>query len=349
MTLDAHIVVTLGTFRLDTSLTVDDGEVVAILGPNGAGKTTLVRALAGLHPLDDGFIRLDGNVLDDATSRTWVPPQERPVGVVFQDYLLFPHLDAAANVAYGLRRGGASRADAQQQARAWLERVGLGDRIHARPHELSGGQAQRVALARALVLHPRLLLLDEPLAALDATTRSEVRRQLRRDLDEYGGTTLVVTHDPVDAQALADRIVILEAGRVVQEGSPVEVSEHPRSAYVADLFGLNLLRGEAHGDLVELSGGGSLRLAHLAAGGVRVVVRPEDVVLATDQPSPPHENMFAAKVTDIERRAGRVRVHIDPPALVAELPAVDADRLGLALDAAVFATIDPAALRVTPE
>ncbi len=167
--LDARLVVDRGTFHLDVALTAAPGDVVALLGPNGAGKTTALRALAGLVPLADGHLRLDGVALD----RT--PPESRPVGVVFQDYLLFPHLTALDNVAFGPRCRGASKAESRARAAAWLDRMGLADHAGAKPRRLSGGQAQRVALARALATNPRLLLLDEPLAALDdARTRLEV-------------------------------------------------------------------------------------------------------------------------------------------------------------------------------
>ena len=186
-----------------------------------------------------------------------MPTEQRPVGFVFQDYLLFPHLSALENVAFGLRARGLARAEARRRAAAWLERVGLAAHAAARPRALSGGQAQRVALARALVGEPRLLLLDEPLAALDAATRTEVRRDLRRHLASFDGTRLLVTHDPLDAIALADRLVVLEGGRVTQTGSPAEVSGRPRSRYVAELVGVNLYRGRADGASVQLAGGGA--------------------------------------------------------------------------------------------
>ena len=203
----------VGTFRLDVELTTKSGETVAVLGPNGSGKTTLFRCLAGLLPIDGGRIELDGEPLDDPAHDVFVRPERRPVAVVFQDYLLFPNLTALENVAFGLRARGVAKAEARARATAWLERVGLADHAHHRPRALSGGQAQRVALARALATEPRLLLLDEPLAALDAGTRGDVRRDLRRHLATFDGVRLLVTHDPVDAYALADRVVILEAGQ----------------------------------------------------------------------------------------------------------------------------------------
>ncbi|HLQ61541.1 MAG TPA: ABC transporter ATP-binding protein, partial [Candidatus Acidoferrales bacterium] len=186
----------LGTLDLELELAAEPGEVVALLGPNGAGKTTLLKVLAGLQPLDAGRVELDGAVLDDPEQGAFVPPERRPVGFVFQDYLLFPHLSVLENVEFGLR----SRRLPEPRARAleWLRRVGLQELATARPAALSGGQAQRVGLARALATQPRLLLLDEPLAALDATTRAGVRRQVKQHLETFEGIRLVVTHDPLE-------------------------------------------------------------------------------------------------------------------------------------------------------
>ncbi|HEV2476356.1 MAG TPA: ATP-binding cassette domain-containing protein, partial [Candidatus Dormibacteraeota bacterium] len=232
MSLEVEVRTRLGSFDLDMRLAAREDEVVALLGPNGAGKTTLLRAIAGLAPIDSGHIELDGQVLEDAATGRYVPTEDRSVGFVFQDYLLFPHLNVIDNVAFGLRSRGVDRAEARRRAAAWLERVGLKTRAQARPSELSGGERQRVALARALAPDPHLLLLDEPLAALDATTRAEVRRDLKEHLSSFNGVRVLVTHDPLEAAILADRLVVMEAGRHVQTGTPVEVTEHPRSKYV---------------------------------------------------------------------------------------------------------------------
>ena len=260
--LRAEVDVRLPDLHLQLDLRVDDGEVVALLGPNGAGKTTALRAIAGLRPLDAGRIELDGRVLDEPAAGTFVPPEQRSVGVVFQDHLLFPHLTALENVAFGLRARGVRRREARAAAQAWLDRMGLADVAGARPRTLSGGEAQRVALARALAVEPRLLLLDEPLAALDAGTRVRVRADLRRHLAAFPGGRLLVTHDPLDAIVLADRLVILERGRVTQTGTPAEVTARPASRYVAQLVGINLLFGTAAGErTVRLDTGGELTLA----------------------------------------------------------------------------------------
>ena len=251
MTLDASIAIRRGSLDLAVDLQVADGQVLAVLGPNGAGKSTLLRVLAGLLPPDGGRVVVDGSVWDDAPAGTHLPPHRRPLGVVFQDSLLFPHLSVSDNVAFGLRTRGAHKAQARTAAAAWLARVGLEGLGNRRPAALSGGQAQRAALARALVGDPALLLLDEPLSALDARTRLTVRAELRRHLAEFGGSTVLVTHDPVDAMALADRVLVVEDGRVVQAGTPAEVNRRPRTDYVARLVGLSLLPGTGEGHSVR--------------------------------------------------------------------------------------------------
>ena len=248
MSLSAHVVVQRGGLSLDVALDVGDGEVLAVLGPNGAGKSTLLRVLAGLLPPDGGSVVLDGYETWDGDRH--VPAHRRALGMVFQDHLLFPHLSVTDNVAFGLRTRGARKADARTTAREWLVRVGLDGHGDRRPGQLSGGQAQRAALARALVGEPRVLLLDEPLSALDARTRLTVRAELRRHLADFAGSTVLVTHDPVDAMALADRVVVVEDGGVVQTGTPADVSRHPRTDYVARLVGLSLLPGTAEGRTV---------------------------------------------------------------------------------------------------
>jgi molybdate transport system ATP-binding protein len=300
--LAARIRLRRGALDLDLSLRVQDGETVALLGPNGAGKTTALRALCGLTALDAGRITLDGAVLEDPAAGIRLPPQSRRCGVVFQDLMLFPHLSALDNVAFPLRmrrtgRRGGERADGRgpaphhadgarrtRLAHAWLERVGLVEEAALRPPQLSGGQRQRLALARALAAEPRLLLLDEPLAAVDAGARAELRRDLRRHLAEHRGVRLLVTHEPLEAYALADRMVIVEAGHVVQEGSVAEVTARPRSAYVADMVGLNLLRGTAGDGGVQV-GAVHLVLPEPGRGEVFVAVHPRAVAL---HPRAPH-------------------------------------------------------------
>ncbi|MFZ8916167.1 MAG: sulfate/molybdate ABC transporter ATP-binding protein [Ilumatobacteraceae bacterium] len=237
MTLSAVIHATRGNFRLDVSFDVADGETLAVLGPNGAGKSTILRCLLGLVPLDTGRIVLGDHVLEDTTNNLYVEPENRRVGAVFQDYLLFRHLSVIDNVAFGLRARGAKKESARLTARAHLERFEVEHLADRRPSQLSGGEAQRVALARALAVDPKVLLLDEPLAALDVTTRRTVRDELSLFLSAFGGPRLIVTHDPADARRLADRVLIVEHGSVVQHGSIRDVMRDPATPYVAALFG----------------------------------------------------------------------------------------------------------------
>jgi molybdate transport system ATP-binding protein len=232
--LAASIEVERATFRLSLSLDVPAGTVTAVAGPNGSGKTTTLRALAGLVRPTSGRIQLGDRVLDDHDVH--VAARNRGIGVVFQDYLLFPHLSAVENIAFGPIAHGIPRATALASAHDWLDRFDLAEFAATRPRLLSGGQAQRVALARALILEPPLLVLDEPLAALDASTRGSVRARLKDELGAYGGSTILVTHDPVDALALADQLIVLDHGEVVQRGVPSEVAAAPANDYVAGLF-----------------------------------------------------------------------------------------------------------------
>jgi molybdate transport system ATP-binding protein len=344
MTLDAHLVVRRGQFTVDVELSVPDGAVLGLLGPNGAGKTTALRALAGLEPLAGGHIVLDGADLTAAL------PEERDVGVVFQDYLLFPHLTALDNVAYGPRARGMRKAAARADAAGWLAQVGLSEHAGHRPRQLSGGQAQRVALARALAARPRLLLLDEPLAALDAGTRLALRTDLRRHLTSYGGPAVVVTHDAVEAMVLTDSLVVLEGGRIVQSGRPAEVARHPRTDYVARLLGLNLYRGTARGDRVALDAGGELVLAEPVSGAVHVALRPSAVALHRGRPehaSP--RNVWAGRVSGVEAVGDRVRVAVaGRPDVLADVTTDAVADLDLAAGAEVWVSVKASELTVYP-
>ena len=328
--LDAALTLSRATFVLDVALSAAPGETVAVLGPNGAGKSTLLATLAGLLHCDAGRVEVGGTVVDEPATGRFVAPEHRRTGVVFQDLLLFPHLSARDNVAFGLRSRGTGRAPARRSAEEWLERFGLSDHAGARPGRLSGGQAQRVALARALATEPRLLLLDEPLSALDAGTRDAVRADLVHHLRGFDGGTLVVTHDALDAMVLADRLVVLEDGRVVQQGPPGEVARSPRSRYVADLVGLNFWRGDAEGNEVRLDGGGLLRTASAQAGRVCVTVPPRAVALFRQRPEGSPRNVWPGTVSGLEVYADRARVRLDGP------PAVSADvTLGAVADLAL--------------
>ncbi|WHT16272.1 ABC transporter ATP-binding protein [Crossiella sp. CA-258035] len=313
MTLRANLRVTRETFALDLDLTIEPGEVVALLGPNGAGKTTALRALAGLLA-SDSTIRLGESTWDG------LPTELRPIGVVFQDHLLFATMTALDNVAFGLRARGLRKSEANTRAAHWLAKVGLTGHAAAKPRTLSGGQAQRVALARALATDPDLLLLDEPLAALDASTRLRVRAELGRHLRDYPGHTLLVTHDPLDAMVLADRLVILEHGRVVQQGSPRAVVRQPRTDYVAHLVGLNFYRGTAHDTEIHLDEGGTLTVAEPATGPVHVVFPPSAVSLYPAKPVGSPRNTWQATVAGIEQHAHTTRIELDgTPAVLADI------------------------------
>ncbi|MFC9510419.1 ABC transporter ATP-binding protein [Streptomyces sp. NPDC057002] len=333
--LDARLVVDRGAFRLDVTLAAAPGDVVALLGPNGAGKTTALRALAGLAPLTSGHLALDGRRLDGT------PPESRPVGVVFQDYLLFPHLTALDNVAFGPRCRGAGKAEARAQAAEWLDRMGLADHAGAKPRRLSGGQAQRVALARALATGPRLLLLDEPLAALDARTRLEVRAQLRRHLAEFEAVAVLVTHDPLDAMVLADRLVVVEHGQVVQEGTPSDIARHPRTDYIARLVGLNLYRGQADGHTVRLDSGPAITTTEELSGPAFVAFPPGAVTLYRERPSGSSaRNLWRCEVAGLETHGDQIRADLagELP-LTADLTTVAAAELDLRPGAPVWATV----------
>ena len=331
-----------GSLALDVEVRAAAGETVVLVGPNGAGKTTLLRVLAGLHPLTEGRVTLDDEVLEDPAARRRLPPERRSVGFVFQDYVLFPHLSVLDNVAFGLRARGHSKEEARKQAREWLERMGLASYALERPRVLSGGQAQRVALARALATRPRMLLLDEPLAALDAGARAEVRRELKSSLGRFEGVRLVVTHDPVEAMALADRVVVLEGGKVVQEGTPSDLSARPRSSYIAELMGLNLWRGQGLGDRVRLDSGEEVMVPYASEGEVYAVVHPRAVALYRRRVSGSPRNVWRGRISGVESDAGRVRVRVEgsipvvaevTPAAVAELSLIEGEEIWVSIKA----------------
>lgn len=331
MTLDADIALTLGTLDLDVEIEVAAGELLAILGPNGAGKSTVLRCLAGLAPIHEGSVVIDGEVVDDPANDVFVEPEHRQVGVVFQDYLLFDHMSVIENVAFGLRARRTPKVDARRTAHEWLDRVGLAGYADQRPRVLSGGQAQRAALARALATNPRLLLLDEPLAALDAGTRGAVRRDLRQHLATFDGMRVLVTHDPVDAYALADRVAILDAGRLVQVGTFAEVTAHPRSRYVADLVGVNLVSGVVADGALSTPGGATVVIADALPGPSFAVIRPTSIAVDRQPPiGSSVRNTWSGVVVDIDRLGDRVRVGIDGALpLTAEITVAALEALGL--------------------
>ena len=363
----AHVVVRRGDFELDASLRVAPGETAALLGPNGAGKSTMVAALSGLVPLSDGVIRLAGRVLDRPAQGDFIPPEQRSIGVVFQDQVLFEHLSALDNVAFGLTARGTRRTEARLRAQQWLDAMDLGGLGHRRPRALSGGQRQRVALARALASEPDLLLADEPLGSLDVTARNRLRRNLaahlRSDHDNPGNVNpggeaadadgrpveplpretsdtfmplqrdpgaiprLLITHDPTDAFVLADRVHILENGRLTQSGTPDELRRAPATAYAADLSGINLVRGTADDGAISVtasdsssSAGSSRRAAVLlyaadttASGPVLATVHPRAIALHRERPSGSPRNVWRTTAEAVEPLGDITRVLLGSP------------------------------------
>jgi molybdate transport system ATP-binding protein len=330
--------VPLREFALDVELTVGR-EVVALVGPSGAGKTTLLRAIAGLQPAG-GRISVDGDDWLDSARSIDLPAEQRSVGLVFQEYALFPHLTVRKNVEFG-RKGGA----------ALLERFGLATLADAKPRELSGGERQRVALARALAPDPAVLLLDEPLSALDAHTRGEVRAELQQLLREADRPTLVVTHDFEDAATLATQVGVLVQGRLRQLGTPAELVASPADPFVASLTGANVLRGRARRAQelteLELPTGELIRSTDSAEGDAVAIVYPWEVTLSRTPPDDSAQNHIAGVVASLVPVGNRVRARVGP--LTAEITADSSERLGLQIGGAAVASFKATATRLLPE
>lgn len=349
--LQVDMAVDRAAFTVRVAEEVPVGECLAVLGGNGAGKSTLLSVIAGLLVPDRGVVRVGEQVLTDTTAGVQVPPERRRIGLMGQNPLLFPHLTALENVAFGPRSQGQDRRAARAAAGSWLERLGLNGFADRKPRNLSGGQAQRVALARALAAGPELLLLDEPLGALDVATVPEVRQVLRTHLREQGITAVVVTHDVLDAAVLADRAVVLDAGQVVDRGPIAQVLTAPRSIFGATLVGLNLVTGTTdqpaaagHPVAVRLPGGAVLQGlagAELPTGTpVAAVCSPSAVALYAADPGGSPRNHWPATVRLVQTGAGTVRVHLDGPVpLVAELTAAAVAELGLAPGVPVIAAV----------
>jgi len=326
----------------DLELALDVGaEALAIAGPSGAGKTTILRAVAGLVTPARGRIALDGETWLDTERGVSLRPEERSVGFVFQDYALFPHLTVAQNVGFA----------AQARVPELLERFRIDHLAKARPGELSGGERQRVALARALAREPRVLLLDEPTAALDAHTRAAVRLELRDLLHEIGLPTLLVTHDFEDAAALAARVGVLVEGRIVQLGSPTDLVDTPADAFVASFTGGNLIPGLASRrerglTEVALETGGFLYSTDELEGRVGVVVHPWEISVAREAPADSALNHVRAPILALTPAGNRVRVRVGH--LTAEVTAASAERLGLRQGDVVVASFKATATRLVP-
>jgi molybdate transport system ATP-binding protein len=314
------------SFQLDLALSIPPGRTVVLLGPNGAGKSTAVAALAGLLPVDTGRITLAGTTLDDPDRAVFVTPEARRVGVVFQDYLLFPHMTVIENVAFGLRSRHLGGKESLARAGEWLDRMELRGQARSKPGDLSGGQAQRVALARALVTEPDLLLLDEPLSALDVTTRVQLRRALAEHLEGFAGPRMFITHDPTEAFLLADEIHIIEQGRVTQAGTADDIRLRPRTPYAADLAGSNLVAGIAKNGVVD-TGSHMLHIAdHEIAGSVLATIRPAAISVHLREPEGSPRNSWQTTVDLVERLGERARLRTGEPLPLAVEVTDDATR-----------------------
>jgi molybdate transport system ATP-binding protein len=349
---DDHLEVELGhrvsRLELDVGLRVGV-ETLALVGPSGSGKSTILRAVAGLLRPQRGRITHAGRVLLDTSRGIDVPPEERRVGMVYQDGALFPFLSVLRNVAYGAR---GPRREHERQARTVLERFGIERLADAHPGDLSGGERQRVALARAVASDPRILLLDEPLSALDAVTKAEVAAELESRLRQVGVPAILVSHDFADVLGLADRVSVLQEGRIVQTGEPSELVEAPASAFVASLAGVNYFAGTAdrRGELTEVRADGwerPLVSTDVGRGPVGLVVYPWEVALSLVAPHGSALNAVSGFVRRVVPAGNRIRVTVDgPPTVVAEVTEESVRHLALAPGAVVVATWKATATRL---
>ncbi len=337
----------LGSFALSATLQVEPGTVLVLVGESGAGKTSILRLLAGLDHPDQGQIVLDGQAYFDHQRGLAVAPWERAIGYLAQDYALFPHLSVADNIAFGLRARGLARRTALARATAILEQLGIAKLADRRPHQLSGGQRQRVALARALIIGPRLLLLDEPLSALDRQTRRAVGQELRRTLTGLSCVTLYVTHDPNEALTFGDRIAVVEHGRITQNDSTASLLRQPRSGYAADLLGVNLLRGTISPDApgTATTEWGRIAVESAEHGEVWIAINPQQIRLSVDGTADSTRSGVPGTINTMtpEPPMGeRIRVILaTTPPLIAEIPSQAAAALGLREGLAVRASFDP--------
>lgn len=352
--LDVELRHRLGRIDLDVRLSVDSG-TLALIGPSGAGKSTVLRAIAGLFTPDHGRIVLGGRVLLDTDEGIDLLPEERAVGMVFQDGALFPHLSVAQNIAYGLRPRARSRRERRKRVNEILERFTIASLASAKPSRISGGERQRVALARAVATTPDVLLLDEPLSALDAVTKTRVAAELSSTLIGLRLPTILVSHDLEDIAGLAERVAVMDAGRIVQVGTTAQLLRSPASAFVAAFVGVNYFTGKARRDgsttEVDLDGAGRISSEDAVAGRVGVVVQPWHVSLGEPAGgNARHLNALTGPVTSVAPRGSTVRVSVaSTPPIVAELPADDAFAGGLVLGAAVTATWPTAVTKLGPE
>ena len=353
--LRARLDVPIDDFHLRSEIEVGDRATVALLGPNGSGKSTFVRCLAGLMDVPDGEIEVDGVPWLKTAAGIDLAPQERSVGVVFQDLALFPHMTALANVGYGLRARGVSRRVAESKAEEWLRRLDAQHLARRDARSLSGGEAQKVALARALILEPSLLLLDEPLSSLDIENRAEARHLLMSVLSDVAGVKIIVTHDPVEALGMADRLAIMEAGKIVQVGAPNEISVRPRSRYAAKVAGVNLVRGVIERrdglTLLNVAGADLVVVPSAAPAGAEAFATfpASSVTLASRRPEGSARNVFPVRVLHVEVLDGRARVALEGPVpLTAEITVQSMGELDVRPGAERWAAVKATEIEVYP-
>lgn len=336
-------------FTVDAAFDVPAGRTAALLGPNGAGKSTVVSVIAGIAPLKAGFITLGDRVLDEPDSGVFVPPADRRIGVVFQDALLFQHMDVQQNIEFGPKSVKRDPDQSRRLIELWIDRLDLDSLRKRRPSELSGGETQRVAIARTLVTEPELLILDEPLAAIDASARPRIRRILADFLDGFGGPAIVITHDPAEAFLLADDVLIIEDGRMTQCGSPEDIRMKPATRYAADLAGVNMMIGTAAGGTVVV-GNHTLHIADShVTGEVVITVRPQAISLHRHKPEGSARNSWQTTVRRVETHGEIVRVATGGPLeLTAEVTTSGASDVGVAVGEPVWASIKATEIDVVP-
>jgi molybdate transport system ATP-binding protein len=342
-------------FQVEVSLKAEPGSTFVLVGESGAGKTTILNILAGLLRPDRGRIKLEGWDLFDGERGIAMPANERPIGYVFQDYVLFPHLTVFENVAFGLRAQGLAETQVRRETKQILDQLGIGDLASRKPGHLSGGQRQRVALSRALVLKPRLLLLDEPLSAIDLQTRREVRTELRRILADLPCITLFVTHSPFEAMVFGSQVGVVEHGKLIQVGGRDELLRRPRSRYVAEIMGVNLFQGRVSSrdatGLVEIQtpNGTVHTISEEISDETFVTVDPREITLHTFQPSGTAQNVFIGPILEMvpePPQGERVRVVLGTaPPLVAEITAHSVQTLDLCEGKIVFASFKATAAK----
>ena len=349
--LDVDVDVRIGGYTVACRLDVSPGSVIALIGASGAGKTTVLRSIAGLARPQRGRIACNGETWFDAEQHVWVAPQQRDCAFVFAEYVLFEHMSVIENIAFGLRALGETSKTARKKALDALDLIGAPELEARRATTLSSGEAQRVAIARALVLEPRVLLLDEPLAAIDVERRPPIREMLQQRVEQTGISCVLVTHEPVEAMLFSDTLIVMEAGTIVQRGSPAELRERPRTSYVAAFAGVNLYRGVAHPlpngvSEVDVVGSALIVVGELS-GPVALVIDPDAVVLSRTRPESSARNALLGNVASIVPDGAAVRVSVaSSPPIVARVTKQSADELGIAPGVSVCATFKASEIRV---